>query len=114
MRVLGNAYVAAAVRQLRRTPLPPLLRSGVRYRRERRGAEDWLLPADVHRLGYGDCEDLAVWLAAELQRKGVKARFDVKRTGPKKWHAIVRLPSGRVLDPSAYLGMTKRRRLWAA
>ena len=53
-------------------------------------------------MGFGDCEDLACWLAAELDvRYGIAARPDfTKQTladGRVLYHIIVRLPDGVTL-----------------
>lgn len=58
----------------------------------------------------GQCEDVACWLAAELVvRYGVDARPDftcqVREDGSYLYHIVVRLPDGRVMDPSRFLGM---------
>lgn len=90
-------------------PLPPLYRSGVRYRQER-GTEDWNTAPVVLKRGYGDCEDLAAWRAAELRVMGIPAHGIVKRTGPKMFHALVLWPDGRVEDPSKILGMGSKKK----
>jgi hypothetical protein len=89
-----------------RTPL--LYNSGVRYKPEN-GTEFWQDIPRTLELGYGDCEDLACWRAAELNYSGVKARPYIKwrESGPKKsmFHAVIQLPDGRIEDPSSALGM---------
>ena len=95
---------------LRSKHLPPLYRSGVRYRREQPGKEDWLTADQVLAKGYGDCEDLAAWRAAELRLNGIPARAVIRRTGAKKFHALVRWPDGSTEDPSRMLGMGKKKR----
>lgn len=89
--------------------LPPLYRSGVRYRRER-GTEDWLTPRQVAAVGAGDCEDLAAWRVGELRATGTDpdARVIVRQTGPRTLHALVARGDGRLEDPSAVLGMPTR------
>ena len=87
--------------------LPPLYRSGVRYRREA-GTEDWSTAPVVLKRGFGDCEDLAAWRAAELRKLGIPANAIVKRTGPRMFHAVVQWPDGRIEDPSKVLGMKGR------
>lgn len=56
-----------------------------------------------------DCEDLACWKSSELiVRDGVRARpdFSFRKIGPLNvYHIFVRLPDGRVEDPSRRLGM---------
>lgn len=86
---------------------PPLYKSGVRYRREPAGQETWDSWDRVLRRGYGDCEDLAAWRAAELRFNGIDrgARVAIVRTGPKLMHAVVRRSNGAIEDPSRRLGM---------
>lgn len=82
-----------------------ILDGTVRYRREPRGSEQWRTRGRVLLEGYGDCEDLAAALAAELRVAGHPARAIVRRArGAPGYHAVVRL-RGRELDPSAWLGM---------
>jgi hypothetical protein len=105
---------------------PDLYDSGVRYVEEPEGAEDWQDISTCLRMGIADCEDLACWLAAELDvRYGVPARpaFEkqVLADGRVLYHIIVRLPDGMplpdgrttfsiggksfMLDPSRQCGM---------
>lgn len=87
---------------------PPLYRSGVVYRREESGQEEWETIPLVLTCGYGDCEDLAAWRAAELRKQGVNAAcsFYFRRRGPMSiYHIVVRHPDGRIEDPSSLLGM---------
>lgn len=99
---VANALLPTAQRQAR--GLPALYRSGVRYRREPRGSERWLLPREVRARGFGDCEDLALWRAAELRNAGVPARVKVIAVRPGLFHAVVQTPAG-IEDPSKRLGM---------
>lgn len=106
---------------------PPLYSSGVLYRREPRQVvrvERFCGIPDVLRQGWGDCDDLAPWRAAELNLRGVGARpvlvdashpqwsQTAKGRGKRLWHVVVErhLPgdsAGEVVyeDPSARLGM---------
>lgn len=105
---------------------PDLYDSGVEYVEEPEGAEDWQdIPTSL-RMGIADCEDLACWLAAELDvRHGIAARPDFTKQvlgdGRVLYHIIVRLPDGVplpdgsltysiggksfVMDPSRQCGM---------
>lgn len=66
------AGLVAENRELMRTRgFAPLYRSGVRYMREPRGAENWQNVEQLERTKRGDCEDLASARAAELQGKSV-------------------------------------------
>jgi hypothetical protein len=111
-------------RELRRNRrIPSLYKSGVRWKRD-------VCPAPVARVagacerfvsvtlvleaGYGDCDDLAPWRAAEL-------RVQYERTGGRQgdskamafpirspgigWHILVRRSDGSTEDPSKVLGM---------
>lgn len=98
-----NRYVRRKARAAGR-PLPPLLRSGVRYAREAvvggRVREDWQDVRHLYAARRGDCEDLACALASEVPgARAVPVRSSVG------WHVVVSLPSGKVVDPSAWLGM---------
>lgn len=94
---------------------PPLLSAGIRYRRESSptpGApipEVWKTWPWLLRDKFGDCEDLACALASEYRvRRGIAARpmFTFRRKGNFSiYHIMVKLPDGRVLDPSRSLGM---------
>jgi len=101
-----------------RPDIPPLYGSGVRYAPEPQGREDWD-PADVvHDRGWGDCEDLAAWRAAELRMAGEDARADcypsrVRADGSRVWHAVVVREDGTVEDPSLILGMGRHRGILA-
>ena len=101
-----EGLVCANIELLDRSPLPPLYRSGVRYKRERPGRERWQTCEQVYSTRRGDCEDLAAWRVAELRRAGeVGALVIVTKTGPHLWHVRVLRESGRIEDPSAMLGM---------
>jgi hypothetical protein len=88
--------------------VPLLYSSGVRYRRE--SPDRWQTCDIVLDKGFGDCEDLAAWRAAELRQRGENAHADVYKAGPRQWHAIVVHADGAIEDPSRRLGMRPRRR----
>lgn len=96
---------------------PDLYKAGVSYKPERRRrngiteyGEEWqTIPWVIYR-GYGDCEDLGSWRAAELrQRYKIKATpyIKMRRMPDGFWraHVVVRWPNGQLEDPSAKLGM---------
>lgn len=87
---------------------PPLYESGARYRREEPGREDWLTCDAILAQGFGDCEDLAAYRAAELRREGVPARVLVRPTKRGSYHAVVVYPDGDVEDPSRMLVIMER------
>lgn len=97
---------------------PDLYRSGVVYGREPRGAfveggeERFAGVLECLRVGWGDCDDLAPWRAAELTvREGLPSRALVipapgsRPGGPPSWHVVVQRGDGVMEDPSAQLGM---------
>lgn len=106
---------------------PPLYRSRVMYRREPRQVvrfERFAGIPEVLRQGWGDCDDLAPWRAAELNMAGVGARpvlidathpayREISGGSPVKrlWHVVVERnlsPTNHEViyeDPSARLGM---------
>ncbi len=106
------------------SPYPRLYQSGVYYREEKPGFEDWPDIPKVLSQGWGDCEDLAGYRAAELRvYDGIDAQPVIKWTWipadrmreagytviPKDgvWlvHCLVRYPNGKIEDPSKILGM---------
>lgn len=82
---------------------PPLYRSGVVYRREPPGEEDWQSATQLLRNGFGDCEDLSAYRAAELRLDGEPATVAIRRTKRGSFHAIVRRADGKLEDPSRIL-----------
>lgn len=103
---------------LRRAPRPLLYDSHVVYRQEPPGAEDMIDVDAVLAAGWGDCEDLAAWRAAELRVRGrpawdgqpgqVQANLFLRDFNGHDYHAVVEvLVDGQriVEDPSALLGM---------
>lgn len=65
----------------------------------------------VNERGWGDCDDLAPAYAAELRVTGRDPDADavIKKTGPSRWHAVVRRGDGRIQDPSRAAGMGRKR-----
>ena len=87
---------------------PNLYSSGVRYRREPPELREQFATAPVCLLqGWGDCDDLAPWRAAELVvREGEPgARAIVYEVAPGSWHCVVRRADGSIECPSSLLGM---------
>jgi hypothetical protein len=85
-----------------------LMRSGVKWRPEPfSDGEHFDLPAVIGERGWADCDDLAPALAAELRARGQDpgARARVVRSGRDRWHAIVQLSDGTIVDPSKIAGM---------
>jgi len=85
--------------------IPPLYSAGVRYKNEPRDV--WRHAADVSAEGWGDCEDLSAYRAAELRVSGEdpKAYVTTYESGPNRYHAVVARGDGTIEDPSRVLGM---------
>lgn len=79
----------------------------VRWKPEPPGDEHFDHAGVVLGRGWGDCDDLAPWHAASLRASGKDpgATAVVKRSGNKRWHAVVQRSDGRIDDPSAAAGM---------
>lgn len=94
---------------MRRQEIPPLRDSGVVYACP--PFKVWRHCAEVGRSGWGDCESLSAWRAAELNVTGEdpEARVFVYRSGPHKYHAIVERGDGTLEDPSVEHGMNPPR-----
>lgn len=105
LQALADLHCTLAMRDLRANPQRQLYQSGVKYRRESVGNEIWQLPSETAKVGYGDCEDLAAWRAAELRLAGESASCYVKQVKPRLFHVVVRRANGVLEDPSAKLGM---------
>lgn len=93
---------------------PYLLKSGVVYARETAldGPAEVLrdIPS-IMRDGWGDCDDLACWAAAELTVRGRIRAWPTMISGgtAARWHVVVRDSTGKIHDPSAALGMRDKR-----
>jgi hypothetical protein len=90
---------------------PRLYQARVRYLHEE-GTEEWLDIPHIVRAGWGDCEDLACWRAAELRRDGYAASPFVRFRyvgGSFRYHVLVEYWDSSHTrfeeDPSLRLGM---------
>ncbi len=106
-------------------PIVPLYASGVYYKEDPPGQENW---GDIYyclALGHADCDRLVAWRVAELRVAGVNAEPVIKwqqvprdvmmslghpshmvpPQGISMVHCLVRFPDGHVEDPSKILGM---------
>lgn len=98
-----ECLVRANQEELKAHPQIPLLyESGVVYKEEPPGHEDWADIPTVMQNRWGDCEDLGGWLCAELRtvwkipcRPFLRFR---KRGGSYHYHALVILPNRYVWD----------------
>ena len=102
---LLEGMVLLSLSQLQRGLCPPLYQAGVRYEREPRGRESWQSALKTYRLGRGDCEDLANYLAASRRLVGIDAKVKVLDIRPGLKHVVVQMPDGTIEDPSKRLGM---------
>lgn len=100
---MNQQQIRVAAREGR--PVPSVYRAGVHWQRDH--GETWDTIQIVRQRGYGDCEDLASWRAAELRERGIPAHAVVRRSNTPgvAWHAVVQWPNGQIEDPSAKLGM---------
>lgn len=82
----------------------------VKWKPEPPGDEHFDDAATVLKRGWGDCDDLAPWLAASMRASGEApdAFPFVYKSGAKRWHAVVDRGDGKVLDPSKWAGMGRR------
>lgn len=93
-------------------PLTEAIASGVRWKPEPyTDGEHFDLAHQVTARKWGDCDDLAPWLAGELRATGEDpgARPRVYKSGPDRWHVVTELSDGEILDPSRWAGMGKRK-----
>lgn len=99
--------------RMREQPLPPLYRAGIRYAREpvcryvsglERTCEEFVQAHEVMRRGWGDCDDLGPFFAAQARLRGEPARA-FARPSAAGWHVQVLRADGSIEDPSAVLGM---------
>lgn len=84
---------------------------GVKWRPEPfTDGEHFDLPEQVLARGWGDCDDLAPWLAGQLRASGQDpgAVPRVYQSGPGRWHVVVETSDGQILDPSKWAGMGKK------
>jgi hypothetical protein len=89
---------------------PDPMDTRVEYRLEGYGQEDWKLPQNVIRDGWGDCEDMAGWRAGGYRATGEdpNARVVVVKTGESKLHAVVERGDGALEDVCRELRDRKR------
>ena len=111
--------VQLSVTQRRAGLVPELFSTGVRYREEPPGQDEWLTALEsfsayrrslqTGQPAYIDCEDLCIWLTADCRLRGLDARCVIKLVRPGLMHCLVYLPTtDRFLDPSRALGMGRR------
>jgi hypothetical protein len=91
----------------RDVPLFDSVKSRIQWKPEPKGDEHFDHAGLVLKRGWGDCDDQAPYAAASMRASGEDrgARAVVRRSGPKRWHAIVKLSDGSYRDPSKETGM---------
>jgi len=108
---LLEATTRAGQRQIERGEAPDVraaIKRGLRWRPERFvDGEHFDLPVEANARGWGDCDDLAPWLAASLRASGEDPRAEAvaSKSGPTRWHVRVKRGNGEIQDPSAWAGM---------
>jgi hypothetical protein len=131
--VVASNRVAMREAKAQGRPLPPLYRSGIVYKVEPWGGrfEEFADVLTMLKRGWGDCDDLCGYRVAELQEQGVNAdarlywRYfkdgqlvrdaklleQISKTKrmpagvSMQMHCQVRMPDGRIEDPSRFLGL---------
>jgi len=87
--------------------VPPLYKSGVRYRRE--NGESFQDCTYILAQKWGDCSNLVAWRVGELLAQGepakVRMHWRVYQDGKRIYHITVRRGDGTIEDPSRILGM---------
>jgi hypothetical protein len=104
---LLERLVRESVRE-RERGTPALADTPVIYQREPDRHEIWQTAQATLERGHGDCEDLAIWLAADVRVAGMNGRVIVKPIRPGLRHAIVLAGHGfswKLIDPSRVRGM---------
>ena len=83
-----------------------LIRQGARWKPEPPGQEHFDHGGRIAARGDGDCDDWAPLRAARLRVTGEDpgAIAEVRKTGPKRWHATVTRSDGSEDDPSIDAG----------
>jgi hypothetical protein len=89
--------------------VPPFdaVRDGIRWKPEPPGDEHFDHAGVVLGRKWGDCDDMAPYAAASMRASGEDpgAIAVVKKSGPKRWHAVVQRSDGTIRDPSRETGM---------
>lgn len=91
-----------------------LIAQGAKWNPEPPGDEHFDHGAIIAKRGEGDCDDWAPLHAATLRVTGEDpgARAVVKRSGPSRWHALVKRSDGTFDDPSIAAGMPGKTEAW--
>lgn len=94
---------------IREGAVPPFdeVKHRLRWKPEPPGEEHFDHAGVVLRRGWGDCDDMGPYAAASRRVTGEDrgARAMVRRSGPKRWHVVVKRSDGSIEDPSIETGM---------
>lgn len=109
-RIAIEAAILVCRAHLRRFKTPPLYSTGIRYRLEPLGVEEFVDVERILQRGFADCAQLVAWRVAELRESGERAEIRIqwhppRADGKRFFHVVVRRENGRIEDPSVRLGM---------
>lgn len=94
----------------RGTPIPPVYASGVVYREDPAGQENWKDCLAIMQDRFGDCDRLVAWRTAELRVAGIAAEPAIKwQHIPYEVAISLKKPDGTPMFPAA---MVPREGLW--
>lgn len=107
LEAMTRAHEPLVARGVVPTAARAIKAGAVRWRPEPPGDEHFDLASSQLERGWGDCDDLGPWHAGSLRATGKdpEARAEVRKSGPKRWHVVVRRHDGTVEDPSVAAGM---------
>jgi hypothetical protein len=105
VKLLMDALICIWGRYLSRHQFPKLYSCRIRYQQEPNAGqyEVWKSPAQTFEDGWGDCDDLVLWRAAELVAAGERASCQTiarRNAAGVRMHVRVRRQSGKEEDPS--------------
>lgn len=88
-------------------PLFGKAKKHIHWKPEPQGDEHFDHAGLILKRKWGDCDDMAPYAAASMRATGQDpgARAVVKRSGHKRWHAVVKRSDGSYRDPSKETGM---------
>lgn len=93
-------------------PLEEAIAKGVKWKPEPfTDGEHFDLAHVVNKRRWGDCDDLSPYLTGSLRATGDDpgAVSRVYQSGPNRWHVVTETSDGRILDPSKWAGMGKKK-----
>lgn len=132
MVTINTFHIARALKRFKKGEggpeilVPPVYASGVRYKNDPPGQENWRDCYAVLANGTGDCDNLVAWRVAELRAAGLRAEAkikwqqipkdlavrmglgsarDIPEGGISMVHCVVQHGNGAIEDISKNLGM---------